>query len=185
MSHNDVLLCAATFMLDTGDELWLWLGWWPETATAADDPDSSTGNGTANGDAEEPSSPPPPPSTAAAVTDHRGSSSTRLQAERRAAMQTALDYWRRKHGDDADEDPKAYMVWAGLEPLRFTRYFPEWCEREDVAEINAKVSGCVSFSPLAPLIARWSPRYNNNYENAVAVVKLHVEVLGVYTRQNS
>lgn len=128
-------------MLDTGDELWLWLGWWPETAIATDDPDSSADNCTTNGDVKGPSS----PSLSSAVSDHRGSSSTRLQAERRAAMQTALDYWRRKYGDDANEDPKAYMVWAGLEPLRFTGYFPEWCEREDVAEINAKVSGLFRF----------------------------------------
>ncbi|VVC37081.1 ADF-H/Gelsolin-like domain,Villin/Gelsolin,Villin headpiece,Gelsolin-like [Cinara cedri] len=112
----------ATFMLDTGEELWLWQGWWPETA-AEDDSDSDS----------EPST-----TTAPVTADHRGSSSTRLQAERRAAMQTALDYWKRKYGDADDDDPKAYLVWAGLEPHQFTNYFPEWCGRNDIAEINIK-----------------------------------------------
>ncbi|XP_025422074.1 supervillin isoform X2 [Sipha flava] len=107
----------ATFMLDTGEELWLWQGWWPETAT---DDNAVT-------DAEQ-----------SVVADHRGSSWTRLQAERRAAMQTALDYWRRKFGDDDENDPRAYLVWAGLEPLRFTDRFPEWQDRDDIAEINMK-----------------------------------------------
>jgi len=119
-------------MLDTGDELWLWQGWWPETAT--DDADD-------NEIAEQPKA---TTNTTAATTtattvDQRGSSWTRLQAERRAAMQTVLDYWRRKHGDDNCEDPKAYLVWAGLEPLRFADCFPEWCDRDDIAEINMKV----------------------------------------------
>ncbi|XP_026814531.1 supervillin isoform X1 [Rhopalosiphum maidis] len=114
----------ATFMLDTGEELWLWQGWWPETAvvtTTEEDDD----------DAE-------PATLTATALNHRGSSSTRLQAERRAAMQTALDYWKRRYGDSDDEDPKAFLVWAGLEPLRFTDCFPEWHDRDDIAEINMK-----------------------------------------------
>lgn len=105
-------------MLDTGEELWLWQGWWPETETTEDDTiDTETTNNNNN--------------------NHRGSSSTRLQAERRAAMQTALDYWKQKYGEDSD--PKAYLIWAGLEPLRFTDCFPEWYNRDDIAEINMKV----------------------------------------------
>lgn len=129
---------TATFMLDTGEELWLWQGWWPETAAEVaedndkndedddDDDDDDGEDETTQVDGEQP-----------VVVDHRGSLSTRLQAERRAAMQTALDYWHRKYGDDAD--PKAYLVWAGLEPLRFTDCFPEWHDRDDIAEINIKV----------------------------------------------
>lgn len=107
-------------MLDTGEELWLWQGWWPETAT-----EEATSS-----DDEQP---------VATAADHRGSSSTRLQAERRAAMQTALNYWSLKYGGDDETDPKAYLVWAGLEPLRFTDCFPEWHDRDDIAEINMKV----------------------------------------------
>ena len=32
-----------------------------------------------------------------------------------------------------------FVVWAGLEPLEFTAMFPEWTERDDVAEINVQV----------------------------------------------
>lgn len=110
-------------MLDTGEELWLWQGWWPETAVATEAEEDDV-------DAE-------PATIASTIFNHRGSSSTRLQAERRAAMQTALDYWKRRYGDDY---PKAYLVWAGLEPLRFTDCFPEWCDRDDIAEINIKVT---------------------------------------------
>lgn len=118
---------TATFMLDTGEELWLWQGWWPETAADDNDKDDEDEDETSRAaDGEQP-----------VVADHRGSLSTRLQAERRAAMQTALDYWNRKYGDDVD--PKAYLVWAGLEPLRFTDCFPEWHDRDDIAEINMKV----------------------------------------------
>lgn len=116
------IFVLATFMLDTGEELWLWQGWWPETES-----EEVTETITTNVE-----------STAA--PNYRGSSSTRLQAERRAAMQTALDYWKRKYGENDDDDPKVYLVWAGLEPLRFTNCFPEWIDRDDIAEINMKVS---------------------------------------------
>lgn len=32
----------------------------------------------------------------------------------------------------------AYLVWAGLEPLEFKNLFPDWIEKEDVAELNLK-----------------------------------------------
>jgi len=116
----------ATFMLDAGEELWLWHGWWPETVI--DDAEATD---------DEP--------LIATVADQRGSSSTRWQAERRAAMQTALNYWKRKYGDNNDDDdPKVYVVWAGLEPHRFTDCFPEWRDHDDIAEINIKVQ-CIAF----------------------------------------
>lgn len=105
------------------EELWLWLGWWPETEITTD-------NDVPIDDAEP------------IVVNHRGSSSTRLQAEKRAAMQTALHYWKQKYGDNDYDDPKVYLVWAGLEPIQFTDYFPEWCDRDDIAEINMKVETC-------------------------------------------
>jgi len=69
--------------------------------------------------------------------DALGSGAVRWQAERRAAMQTALDYWTVRHG--ADVPYKAYLVWAGLEPLEFTNLFPEWTDRDDITEINIEV----------------------------------------------
>lgn len=35
--------------------------------------------------------------------------------------------------------PKAYLVYAGLEPLTFTNLFPFWEVREDVMKLNKEV----------------------------------------------
>lgn len=64
-------------------------------------------------------------------------------SERRAALETAVDYWRAKHGDNAAapfHGIKGHVVWAGLEPLAFQALFPYWSVREDVREINVEVS---------------------------------------------
>ncbi|KAJ1529946.1 hypothetical protein ONE63_006674 [Megalurothrips usitatus] len=98
----------AVFLLDNGNSLWLWQGWWPNER------DEEDNNVVAGGDG-------------------LGSRAVRWQAERRAAMQTALDYWSLQH---PGKPPQASLVWAGLEPLEFTNLFLEWTDRDDVAEIN-------------------------------------------------
>ncbi|KAJ8925021.1 hypothetical protein NQ315_001187, partial [Exocentrus adspersus] len=96
----------ALFLVDNHHELWLWQGWWPEKEDEVD------------------------------LSDQTGSGAVRWQVERRAAMQTAVNYWRETHEDD---DPVvAYLVWAGLEPLEFTNLFPSWNVVEDVTELNKK-----------------------------------------------
>ncbi|PNF29599.1 hypothetical protein B7P43_G01630 [Cryptotermes secundus] len=92
---------------NAGNELWLWQGWWPD----------HKGEETEGSDA-------------------RGSGAVRWQAERRAAMQTALDYWHSQR--ETKESPAAYLVWAGLEPLQFTNLFPIWTDRDDIAELNIR-----------------------------------------------
>ncbi|XP_019766886.2 uncharacterized protein LOC109542202 isoform X2 [Dendroctonus ponderosae] len=92
-------------LFDNHHELWLWQGWWPEN-----DEDSELN------------------------TDQTGSGAIRWQAERRAAMQTAINYWRKIHGDDSEV--VAHAVWAGLEPLEFTQLFPTWKVRPDVKELS-------------------------------------------------
>lgn len=99
------------FLLDGGDSLWLWQGWWP---TERDEEDTNV----------------------VAGGDGLGSGAVRWQAERRAAMQTALDYWSLMH---PGQQPKAHLVWAGLEPLEFTNLFLEWTDRDDIAEISIQV----------------------------------------------
>uniref|UniRef100_A0A182Q3I3 HP domain-containing protein n=1 Tax=Anopheles farauti TaxID=69004 RepID=A0A182Q3I3_9DIPT len=50
------------------------------------------------------------------------------------------------HGQELNGDGAAtatdlvngFVVWAGLEPLEFIAMFPEWTERDDVAEINVQ-----------------------------------------------
>lgn len=87
-------------------------------------------------------------------------------SERRAALETAVDYWRAKHGDNAAANfhgIKGHVVWAGLEPLAFQALFPDWSVREDVCEINVEVSLLYTLSHhqanlLFLFFAGWSHR---------------------------
>ncbi|XP_054733801.1 supervillin-like isoform X2 [Anastrepha obliqua] len=103
------------FMLDDGDKIWLWMGWWP-----LEDLKITT---------EERSSP----------TNENRAGVNRWISERRAALETAVSYWCAKFGENSEKDfhdIKGYVVWAGLEPLAFKALFPDWIEHEDVKEIN-------------------------------------------------
>ncbi|XP_050337291.1 uncharacterized protein LOC126763630 isoform X13 [Bactrocera neohumeralis] len=103
------------FMLDDGDMLWLWMGWWP-----LEDLKITT---------EERSSP----------TNENRAGVNRWISERRAALETAVSYWCAKFGENNEKDfhdIKGYVVWAGLEPLAFKALFPDWSERDDIKEIN-------------------------------------------------
>lgn len=106
--------------MDTGKELWLWQGWWPEREKILQE-ESTQGIDDVTQNS----------------INFRGSATVRWQLERRAAMQTALDYWKLKYDNKPE---KAFLVWAGLEPIQFTNLFPDWNDRDDVAEINILVS---------------------------------------------
>jgi supervillin len=99
---------TALFLLDIGSKLYLWQAWWPQSH---EQKDTNT------------------------VT---GSGLIRWHAERRAAMQTAVDY-RRLTREGSAELPSAELVWAGSESLEFTNLFPSWTHRRDVAELNKQV----------------------------------------------
>nr|XP_012149417.1 PREDICTED: supervillin isoform X3 [Megachile rotundata] len=66
--------------------------------------------------------------------DQSGSKAVRWQAERRAAMTMAMQYWQKIH-PETNKYP-IYLVWAGLEPLQFINLFPTWSYRDDIAELN-------------------------------------------------
>ncbi|KOC65676.1 Supervillin [Habropoda laboriosa] len=66
--------------------------------------------------------------------DQSGSKAVRWQAERRAAMTMAMQYWQTIH-PETNKYP-IYLVWAGLEPLQFINLFPTWTYRDDIAELN-------------------------------------------------
>lgn len=156
------------FMLDNDHVIWLWFGWWPVediTATGSIDSCDSVPSGSPN--------------------NENRSGVNRWQAERRAAMETAVAYWNAKKGglnkkpssssesssastlsEDEDEvdktctdlqklsqsernkkgelkektDINGFIVWAGLEPTEFKAIFPDWIDRDDIAEINVQVS---------------------------------------------
>jgi len=97
----------ALFMFDCGSQLYLWQGWIP-----------------ADYEAEDPESP-------TSVTT--GSGKVRWHAERRAAMQTMLEYRKAKYGNPV---PAAKLIWAGHESKEFMNYFPQWVVNQDVAKIN-------------------------------------------------
>jgi supervillin len=176
------------FMIDNGYILWLWQGWWPH------EDGIGGGSGSSGNDSDGSGSSSP-------SIDNR-SGENRWQAERRAAMETAVSYWQTKmKGQGGGEHPKknghshtkttststklkrqpssasssstcsitsssssisddgldevdqdiidgtratcdihGYIVWAGLEPIQFKSMFPDWEDRDDIAEINIQVS---------------------------------------------
>ncbi|KAH8296575.1 hypothetical protein KR054_008073, partial [Drosophila jambulina] len=121
------------FMLDNGDELWLWMGWWP-----LEDVKINT---------DERSSP----------TNDNRAGVNRWISERRAALETAVGYWRAKHGDNEKEafhGIKGQVVWAGLEPLAFKALFPDWTERADVREINEEDGRTAAPITIAEMLAQ-------------------------------
>ncbi|XP_059216277.1 uncharacterized protein LOC106082465 isoform X10 [Stomoxys calcitrans] len=105
------------FMLDDGDLLWLWMGWWPLEDIKIN--------------AEERSSP----------TNDNRAGVNRWISERRAALETAVSYWKAKFGENSEKQfhgIKGYVVWAGLEPITFKALFPDWTDREDIKDINVQ-----------------------------------------------
>ncbi|XP_058836906.1 supervillin isoform X2 [Topomyia yanbarensis] len=58
----------------------------------------------------------------------------------------------RADGDDKlehQEEINGYVVWAGLEPLEFIAMFPDWEQRDDVAEINVQDGRKFAPQPIA------------------------------------
>ncbi|XP_038072635.1 supervillin-like [Patiria miniata] len=64
-----------------------------------------------------------------------GSAKMRWDIDRRCAMETVMAYCKEKRSKNP---PKAYLVYAGLEPLTFINLFPWWRIDDHVAEINKK-----------------------------------------------
>ncbi|KAL3854898.1 hypothetical protein ACJMK2_014134 [Sinanodonta woodiana] len=92
------------FLVDSGFEVYLWQGWWPE------------------GDKEQ-------------ENVHTGSAVARLNIDRKCALETTLSYCREK---EPGSSCKAYVVYGGLEPLKFTNLFPFWTVDEAARESNLK-----------------------------------------------
>jgi len=98
----------ALFLLDCGSCLWLWQGWTPQDDGEGDSPGTT------------------------------GSGEVRYNAERRAAMQTVLDY---RHAHHGTPPPPANLIWAGHEPKIFTNQFPTWIVRQDISRVNQENVG--------------------------------------------
>lgn len=105
------------FLVDDGDRMWLWCGWWPK-----EDRTEEEEGGSENRAGE-----------------------FRWLDERRAALETCISYWRTKTelektevADDKNER-WGFVVWAGLEPTSFKAIFPDWKDNAEAREINEKV----------------------------------------------
>ena len=92
-----------------GGGLWLWQGWWPDVGHDLGDTNVATGSG-----------------------------KVRWHSERRAAMQTAVEYTRAKY--QGSQRQKVRLVWAGHEPSEFVDLFPFWTLDHSVKDINQNVS---------------------------------------------
>uniref|UniRef100_A0A336LRA2 CSON001765 protein n=1 Tax=Culicoides sonorensis TaxID=179676 RepID=A0A336LRA2_CULSO len=176
------------FMLDNDHVLWLWFGWWPiEDITATTTPGGSTTDSC--------------DSVASSVSpsNENRSGVNRWQAERRAAMETAVAYWKAKKGisssgkksssnsessststlsEDEDVVDKAlndvkksndikseapdtseingFIVWAGLEPTEFKAIFPNWIDRDDIAEINVQDGRHATATPISAALSHFT-----------------------------
>uniref|UniRef100_A0A1B0D7W5 Uncharacterized protein n=1 Tax=Phlebotomus papatasi TaxID=29031 RepID=A0A1B0D7W5_PHLPP len=133
------------FLVDAGEKLWLWMGWWPkEDSDSSEDSDNELVN---------------------------RAGENRWLDERRAALATALSYWEakkatRRDGSESEEseeeneersDAAGLVVWAGLEPLEFISHFPDWTHHRDVEEINrmdGRSEDLVSISQYLSLITQ-------------------------------
>lgn len=107
------------FMIDDGDCLWLWCGWWPKEDRTEE---------------EENGSP---------CSENRAGEFRWLD-ERRAALETCISYWRTKKEmeritKDGEDGRWGVVVWAGLEPPAFKAIFPDWRENAEAKELNELV----------------------------------------------
>ncbi|KAG0713102.1 Supervillin [Chionoecetes opilio] len=112
----------ALFMVDSGHQVWVWQGWWPDESSDGDEFSAT------------------------------GSAVLRFNFARRAALETALNYCQIKAKSQAKSlAAKSYkrieveaaavepqLVVAGMEPLEFTNVFPWWTPKPDVIAIQEK-----------------------------------------------
>lgn len=119
------------FMIDDGDVLWMWMGWWPleDVKIATED--------------------------RASPTNENRAGVNRWISERRAALETAVSYWKAKFGEKSEEEfygIKGFVVWAGLEPVAFKALFPDWQDNEDVKEINMEDGRTNTATPIVDVL---------------------------------
>lgn len=103
------------FIVDAGYSIYLWQGWWPraEEVTDQDEIDISS------------------------IENRAGEN--RWHLEKCEAMETTIEYWKAKCGDDEKYRNECYFVTAGYEPMEFQTIFPEWIVNESVIDINSHV----------------------------------------------
>jgi supervillin len=103
------------FLIDCESEIFVWQGWF-ESSTLMPDTKSKIVLNEID------------------ATD--GSSKIRFTLNRKAALQTAINYWNTKN---SNKEFKGFVVYAGLEPVEFTNLFPLWEINEKARDSNLNV----------------------------------------------
>jgi len=117
----------ALFLFDNTNELYIWQGWFESHSVRSDS--TIILNETD-------------------ATD--GSAKIRFNINRKCALQTSINYWREKYGQENMHKFKGYIVYAGLEPVEFKSLFPYWEVNENAKECNVNVN---HFDNLITLIS--------------------------------
>ncbi|XP_037940639.1 uncharacterized protein LOC119673439 isoform X3 [Teleopsis dalmanni] len=80
--------------------------------------------------------------------------------EKRAALETAVSYWKAKFGDTETElhNVNGKVVWAGLEPIEFKSLFPDWTNRTDITEINIRDGRCEKDASIIDVLTQLSQK---------------------------
>ena len=104
----------ALFMFDNNNEIYIWQGWFEAVV------DEKT------------------PTLEKDAID--GTARIRFNLNRKCALQTAINYWRCKHGNEDKVPFRGFVVYAGLEPVEFTNLFPFWNVNENARSFNLNVS---------------------------------------------
>jgi supervillin len=107
----------ALFLFDNMNELYIWQGWFESHSVRSDS--TIILNETD-------------------ATD--GSAKIRFNINRKCALQTAINYWREKYGQENMHKFKGYIVYAGLEPVEFQNLYPYWEVNETAKECNVNVN---------------------------------------------
>ncbi|XP_037940642.1 uncharacterized protein LOC119673439 isoform X6 [Teleopsis dalmanni] len=124
------------FMIDDSDILWIWMGWWPSNYNQHSTDNEYTMN------------------------ENRAGVNRFEIVEKRAALETAVSYWKAKFGDTETElhNVNGKVVWAGLEPIEFKSLFPDWTNRTDITEINIRDGRCEKDASIIDVLTQLSQK---------------------------
>uniref|UniRef100_A0A182PDP0 HP domain-containing protein n=1 Tax=Anopheles epiroticus TaxID=199890 RepID=A0A182PDP0_9DIPT len=77
--------------------------------------------------------------TTSSGTDENGNDEQGVDEVDAKPVEKQQQHWEEPQSTGGGGDiVNGFVVWAGLEPLEFIAMFPEWTERDDVAEINVQ-----------------------------------------------
>lgn len=148
------------FMVDNGHVIWLWFGWWPiedtispnesESESSSQSPSNENRSGVNRWQAERKSAMETSMSYWKAKKDaeRKGNFNKKKcsSSSESSNASTLTDEEDLAHDvvdislvKKSENEINGFIVWAGLEPTEFKSIFPDWIDRDDIAEINIQV----------------------------------------------